>query len=178
MSIIKGITELKWDLSKKGFKDTVRSFVSLFTDEKKLRNWVYLYTFIMVPVLNYLIILIQVEQLVPLHSPEPTFIFSPINIVLTSILLAFTIFSFILSLLIFSKVKPVLFTSLFTQIIILFLEINIFRKYALSLSEADNLIILFLILVSLSILFVIIHLLKMIYLRIRARIILKRELKY
>jgi len=177
MPIIKSIREFKWDLSKKGFKNTVCSFVSLFTDEKKLEKWVYMYSFIIVPLLNFLILRRNEVYLISIGGSFPRLIYSPINMVLMSILIAFTIFIFTISLLNFTRIRPLLFSSMFTQILILFFEINIIKKHTLYYPDSSELFYLFLILFSLSILFAILHLSKMIYLRIRARVLLKRELK-
>ncbi len=175
MSIIKRITELKWDLSKKGFMDTVRSFVSCFTDEKKLRNWVYLYTFVLVPILNFLIIYKQEDTLISLGGGFSPVKYSLINITLMSILIGFTIFTFIISLVTFKRVRPLLFASMFTQILILFFEINIIRMYTLYYPDFTQLIYLFFAICLLSILFATIQLLKIIYLAIKPRVLLKRN---
>jgi len=177
MPIIKGIKEFNWDLSREGLKGTLQSTTSLFTERKHWAKWAYVYTFILVPLLNLLILLIQEEQLVYLGGYPPTVIFSSINVFFMSTLITLTICSFILSLLISNRIRPLLIASLFTQILILFFEINIIRKYTLSYTETENVFNLLLILVSLSILFAVIHLLKMIYKRIRASIISRRELK-
>lgn len=176
MPIIKSITEFKWDLSKKGFKNTIRSFVSLFTDEKKLKKWVFLYVFILVPILNFMILEIHIEYLLAMIG-SPRWVFSQINVILMSILITSTIFIFIISLLTFKKVRPLLFSSMFTQILILFFEINIIKRYKLYYPDVDKLIYLFTILCSLSLLFVIIQLLKITYIRIRARVLIRKKLK-
>ena len=177
MPIIKGIKDFNWDLSREGFKGMLHSTISRFTERKHWAKWAYVYTFILVPLLNFLIFMIQEDQQVSIASPPPTFLFSSINVFFMSILITLTICSFILTLLISNKIRPLLMASLFAQILILFFEINIIKKYTLSYTETENVFFLFLTLVSLSILFAMITLLKMIYLRIRARIILKREMK-
>ena len=173
MPIIKGIKEFKWDLSKKGFKNTVRLYVSLFTDEKKLRNWVYLYTFVLVPILNFLIIYKQEDTLISIGGGFSPVKYSLINITLMSILISFTIFTFIISLVTFKRVRPLLFVSMFNQILILFFEINIIRKYTLYEPDFAQLGDLFFVICLLSILFAIIQLLKIIYLAIKPRVLLK-----
>ncbi|MHA1346648.1 MAG: hypothetical protein ACTSVO_05790 [Candidatus Heimdallarchaeaceae archaeon] len=175
MPIIKGITEFKWDLSKKGFKNTVRLYVSLFTDEKKLRNWVYLYTFVLVPILNFLIIYKQEDRLISLGGGFSPVKYSLISITLMSILISFTIFTFIISLVTFKRVRPLLFASMFTQILILFFEINIIRMFTLYEPDFAQLCYLFFVIWLLSILFVIIQLLKIIYLTIKHRVLLKKN---
>jgi hypothetical protein len=177
MPIIKGIKDFNWDLSRERFKEMLHSIKLLFTERKHWAKWAYVYTFILVPLLNFLIFMIQGSQQITLDSPPPTFLFSSINVFFMSILITFTICSFILSLLISNKIRPLLIASLFTQILILFFEINIIKKYTLSYTETENVSFLLLILISLSILFAMITLLKMIYLRIRASVISRRELK-
>ncbi len=172
MPIIKGIKDIKWNLSREGFKEMLDTTKSLFTEEKKLKKWVYLYTFIVAPILNFLILRIQEPQLILLHGPPPTFKFSLINLILVAVLITFNIFTFTITLLSFDKIKSILFASMFTQILILFFEINIIRTYSLSSADSEQLIILFFILCTLSILFALVHLLKMVYLRIKARIII------
>ncbi len=178
MPIIKRIKDFNWDLSREGFKEKLHSMKSLFTERKHWAKWAYVYTFILVPLLNFLILMIQEAQQVTLDSPPPRSLFSSINVFFMSILITFTICSFILTLLISNKIRPLLIASLFTQILILFFEINIIKKYTLSYTETENVSFLLLILISLSILFAMIHLLKMIYKRIRARILSKREAKH
>lgn len=175
MPIIKGLKDFNWNLSREGFKEMLQSTTSLFTERKHWAKWAYVYTFILVPLLNSLIFMIQEDQQVTLDNPPPTFIFSSINEFFMSILITLTICSFILSLLISNRIRPLLFASLFTQILILFFEINIIRKYTLSYTETENVLNLLLILISLSILFAMIHLLKIIYLKIRARIIIRKK---
>ncbi len=179
MSIIKKITEFKWDLSKKGFENTVRSFVSLFTEEKKLVKWVYLYTFILVPLLNLGILSLGKFSLLAIAAwlNGPSVTYSLLNIILMSILIAFTTFTFFITLRTFKRVKPFLFASSFTQILVLFFEINIIRKYAIYYNDNMELGYLSLILCLISLLFAGIQLLKIIYKRIRASVISRRELK-
>ncbi len=179
MSIIKRITEFKWDLSKKGFENTVRSFVSHFTEEKKLEKWVYLYSFIILPILNFLI-LTNIKNVGPisLGGSPPIMIYALDNIFLMSFLISFTIYSFTISLLVFKKIRIILLASMFTQIVILCFETNIIRKYTLSFTESEQLSISFLILCLLSISFAIMQILKMIYKRIRARILSEREMNH
>jgi succinate-acetate transporter protein len=181
MSIIKRITEFKWDLSKKGFNNTIRSFVSLFTEEKKLVKWVYLYTFILVPLLNWGILSLTKyypqSEIFLLWTHIPSVVYSPTNIILMSILIAFTTFTFIITLRTFKRVKPFLFASSFTQILVLFFEINIIRKYAIYYNDNMELGYLSLILCLISLLFAGIQLLKIIYKRIRASVISRREVK-
>jgi len=179
MSIIKRIKEVKWDLSKKGFENTVRSFVSLFTEEKKLEKWVYLYSFIILPILNFLILTNNKNDgPISLGGSPPILIYSLDNIFLMSFLIAFTIYSFTISLLVFKKIRLILLVSMFTQILILCFETNIISEYNLSNTESEQLTILFLTLCLLSISFAVMQLLKMIYLRIRARILTRREVKH
>ncbi len=179
MSIIKSITEFKWDLSKRGFKNTVSSFESLFTEEKKLVKWVYLYTFILVPLLNLGILSLGSFSLLAITDwlSGPSVIYSMLNIVLMSILIAFTTFTFFITLRTFERVKPLLFASSFTQILVLFFEINIIRKYEIYYNDNIELGYLFYILWLISLTFAVIHLLKIIYKRIRASVISRRELK-
>ena len=182
MSIIKIIKELNWDLSKKGFKNTLRSFVTLFTDENKLEKWVYLYTFIFVPLLNWGILSLTKyypqTEIFLLWTHIPSVMYSPINIVLTFILIAFTMFTFIITLRTFKRVRPLLFAASFTQILILFFEINIIRKYVIYYNDYIELGYLFFILCLISLSFAGIQLMKIIYKRIRASVISRRELKY
>lgn len=178
MPIIKGIKDFNWDLSREGFKWMLHSTISRFTERKHWAKWAYVYTFTLVPLLNFLIFMTQEDQQVTLDSPPPTFIFSSITVFFMSILITFTICFFILTLLISNKIRPLLIASLFTQILILFFEINIIKKYTLSYTETENVCFLLLILILLSILFAMTTLLKMIYKRIRARILSKREVKH
>ena len=179
MPIIKSIREFNWDLSWKGFMGMLHSIRLYFTNENKLGKWVYLYTFILVPLLNFMILGIRRESLISIGSIYfPRWIFSQLNVILMSILIVVTIFIFIISLLTFNKVKPLLFASMFTQIIVLFFETNIIRRYELYYPDIEHLRYLFTILCSVSLLFVIIQLLKIAYVRIRASIISRRELKY
>jgi hypothetical protein len=181
MSIIKSITEFKWDLSKKGFKNTIRSFVSLFTEEKKLEKWVYLYTFILVPLLNWGILSLTKyypqSEILLLWTHIPSVVYSPTNIILMSILIAFTTFTFIITLRTFKKVRPLLFAASFTQILVLFFEINIIRKYAIYYNDSVELGYLFFILCIISLSFAGIQLMKIIYMRIKASVISRREVK-
>ncbi len=178
MSIIKGITEFKWDLSKKGFKNTLRSFVSLFTEEKKLKKWVYLYTFILVPILNFMILSIRRESLISIGSINfPRWIFSQTNVILMSTLIIASIVIFVITLLTFKRVRPLLFAASFTQIIVLFFETNIIRRFELYYPDVEHLSYLFLVICSLSLLFVLIKLFSIVYLRIRAKVKLSRKEK-
>ena len=174
MPIIRGIKDFNWNLSREDFKCILHLIKSPFTGEKKLEKWVYLYAFILVPLLDWGIIMLKIEILIPESSIK--WVYSPINLVLMSILIAFTILTFTLSLSLFKRIRPFLFTLLFTQILILFFEIHIIRIYYLSYHNTKELSYLFSFLCSLSLLFIIIQLLKMIYLRIRAKVILRREL--
>ncbi|MBY9000383.1 MAG: hypothetical protein KGD64_05680 [Candidatus Heimdallarchaeota archaeon] len=175
MPTIRSLKEFNWDLSWKGFKGMISLIKSLFTDEKKLKNWVYLYSFILVPLLNFLIIYNQEETLISIGGGFSSVKYSPINITLMSILIAFTMFTFSISLLAFKRVRPFLVVTMFTQIIILFFEINIIREYAIYYPDSMELGYLILFLCLLSILFGILKLLKLVYLRIKSRVLLKRN---
>jgi len=87
MPIIKSIKDFNWDLSREGFKGMLHSTISRFTERKHWAKWAYVYTFIIVPLLNSLIFMIQEDQQVTLDSPPPTAIFSSINVFFMSILI-------------------------------------------------------------------------------------------
>lgn len=179
MPIIKSLRKFNWDLSWNGFTNMIHSIRLNFTEEKKLEKWVYLYTFLLVPLLNWGILSLTKYYPQPEiflfwnHIPSVTY--SPINIVLMSILIAFTTFTFSTSLLAFKRVRPFLVVTMFTQIIILFFEINIIREYAIYYPDSMELGYLILFLCLLSILFGILKLLKLVYLRIKSRVLLKRN---
>ena len=120
--------------------------------------------------LNIMILSIRRESLISIGSINfPKWIFSQTNVILISTLIIASIFIFVIALLTFKRVRPLLFASMFTQIIVLFFETNIIRRFELYYPDVEHLSYLFLIICSLSLIFVLIQLLKIVYLRIRAK---------
>lgn len=177
MPLIKNIREFNWELSRKGLKRTLFSISSLFTSKKNLERWLYLYTFILVPILNFQILRINEGTLISIGGNPPLLIYSFINIFLISSLIGFTFITTLIILFIVRKLKPILLISMVSQILILSYETGIIRKYTLSDSDSEVLVYLFLALCLLSILLAAIQIAILIYQRIRVRIIMHRELK-
>ncbi len=177
MPIIRGIRKIKWNLSWKNLKALSHSLKTLFTDETKLDKWFFVYSLILLPILNYLVVFESDRSLISIGSSFYRIMFSRSDLIPVTILILLTICIFIISLKTYNKVKPLLFASLFSQILIMFFEINIIIRYSFnyqgSIDMTDQISMFF----SLSLLIILLKVISIIYMRIKTIILFNRDLR-